>query len=96
MVELTREAIADHCVCIPMRSIRPKRGSRAYNLIRGVAKSPLTELGEVVRMLEPCSTRIKESDWIPVVRGLTLLVGEANLVFELLDAALRIATYSRR
>ena len=95
LVELLGKPIAEStALCIPTAIYpSPNGAAGAYNLIRGLAKSPFTELGwKSLGVLELTALpSIKESDWIPVVRGIdALLVGRRTVVFELLDAALRI------
>jgi len=80
LVELLGKPIAEStALCIPTAIYPSPNGAAvAYNLIRGVAKSPLTELGwKSLGVLELTALpSIKESDWIPVVRGIdALLVG---------------------
>ena len=80
LVELLGKPIAEStALCIPTAIYpSPNGAAGAYNLIRGLAKSPFTELGwKSLGVLELTALpSIKESDWIPVVRGIdALLVG---------------------
>lgn len=78
LVDLLGKPIADsRALCIPTGIYpSPNGAAGAYGFIRGVAKSPLTELGwKSLGVLELTALpSIRESDWLPAVRATDALL----------------------
>jgi dipeptidase E len=78
LVELLGKPIAESsALCIPTATYPSPNGAEgAYRFIRGIAKSPLTELGwKSLGVLELTALpSIRASDWIPAVREVDALL----------------------